>query len=186
MMKMSACFQVFRLSWISVSSPYSLLPAATVRASTKWRSGCYWGCRRSWKGWRRARCWALGDRSTCSSNKPWTPKTSADSSQGGRPGCRPKRRWAGLLPASCNWIKFALYQDLNWIRQIVCNSSSKTYHHFNNLCCSKAWISKSWRNFKRPINCGAEMYERWFRWLFLYFIQWDVNVFILLTFLWPY
>lgn len=68
--------------------PLIFFPAVTVRASTRWRSGCCCGCRRSSREWKRERCSAWEDRSTCSSSKPWTPKTLADFSQDGRPGCR--------------------------------------------------------------------------------------------------
>lgn len=64
--------------------------SVTVRASTRWRSGCCCGCRRSWRGWRKGRCSVSGGRSICSFSKPWTPKTWADCTRDGRPGCEPE------------------------------------------------------------------------------------------------
>lgn len=82
--------QILILSNKITSSFFTCLPAVTVRASTRWRSGCCCGCRRSWRGWRKGRCSVSGGRSTCSFSKPWTPKTSADSSRDGKPGCEPE------------------------------------------------------------------------------------------------
>lgn len=85
---------------VLLPSPHRLPPsAATARASTRWPSGCCCGCRRSWRGWRRARCSASGGRSTCSSSRPWTPRTWAGSSLAGRPGSRGQT--AGMFSAWC-------------------------------------------------------------------------------------
>lgn len=93
----------------SYMSGSSLPSTVTFRASTRWQSGCCCGCRTSWKGWRREQCSVWEARSTCSFNKPWTPKTSADSSQGGKPGCRPDTGYTctGYVPAFTSIIRSA-------------------------------------------------------------------------------
>lgn len=80
-----------RVSDACFNAIWSLFPAVTRRASTKWQSGCFSGSRRSWREWSREPSSAWGARSICSSSRPWTATISAVCSQGGRPGFRPQR-----------------------------------------------------------------------------------------------
>lgn len=154
----------------SCSFSLAVLPGAvTARTSTRWQSECCCDCKRSWRVWRGARCSPWAARSICSSNRPWTTKTSAGSSQAGRPGCRCHTRRGGYIV--CMFIftlKMKTIAEIKqsckkqkqkkhlifWVFALCTQAWPRVFRQVNKACCACCGLRwKTWENVRKKTRC---------------------------------